>query len=535
MKRTIKDIKERYEKSKTERIKFEKLYEDVYKFGTPDRYNNIKPNRDGTVTSNREEIFSSVLEQSCNEFVQRLQSLLCPVNMDWIDFEAGYIYTADPNNRAFADVVNQNLGEAKKACNAYKACSNYDAVFTEMAFDVIAGTGVMSCVEGTPDNPLNFIAIPFKDISIEDGVNGEACAYYRHLCLPNEQIKKQWASANYSYEKGKETEKKDLLEATYYDDTDRVWRYVVIDDKEEKVIVEKTSFCSPFIDLRWSKCAGETYGRGPGLQVINDFKTLNKIKEYSLRALSFTVPSFTAVADGVFDPDKFLLKPGAISPVGSNATNNPTIKQLEVNPMPDLSNYQIDKLTMEIKRNMYASTIPDEPSKMTATEIMRRTQELDSSLNNAFGRLLSFLQRLIPRMIEVLKNFGFIDKENKIDVRQFNGFGFKIKINTRLANQQNMAEVDSTLNAIGTLLQADPTGQMLDKSVKLDELIPDILVKMGLDRNYVRTEAERREYEANKQQAMLLAQQQAMINDVDVSNAKEQGKADAQRYARQGM
>ena len=138
-------------------------------------------------------------------------------------------------------------------------------------------------------------------------------------------------------------------------------------------------------------------------------------------------------------------------------------------------------------------------------------------------------------MIEVLKNFGYLDKENKIDVRQFNGFGFKIKINTRLANQQNMAEVDSTLNAIGTLLQADPSGQMLDKSVKLDELIPDILIKMGLDRDYVRTEDERREYEAKKQQAMLLAQQQAMINDVDVSNAKEQGKADAQRYARQGM
>ena len=135
-------------------------------------------------------------------------------------------------------------------------------------------------------------------------------------------------------------------------------------------------------------------------------------------------------------------------------------------------------------------------------------------------------------MIEVLKNFGFIDKENKIDVRQFNGFGFKIKINTRLANQQNMAEVDSTLNAIGTLLQADPTGQMLDKSVKLDELIPDILVKMGLDRGYVRTEAERREYEANKQFAMMQAQQQAMINDVDVSNAKEQGKAGEKHYER---
>lgn len=534
MKRTVKDIIQRYNSGKTEKSKFERLYEDIYKFGTPDRYNNVKQNSDGVVRSNREELYSSVFEQSCNEFVQRLQSLLCPVNMDWIDFEAGFIYTADPTNKATAEDINQELAKVAKVCNAYKSVSNFDSVFTEMAFDVIAGTGVISCLEGDSRSPLVFTAIPFKDISIEDGVNGEACAYYRHLTIANEQIKRQWSNAKYDYEQGKETEKVELLEATYFDDTDSIWRYVVIQEKEEKIIVEKTSLCSPFIDLRWSKCAGETYGRGCGLQVISDFKTLNKIKEYSLRSLAFTIPTFTVVADGVFDPDTFEIAPGELNPVASNATNNPSVKQLEVNPMPDLSNYFIDKLTMEIKRNMYASTIPDEPSKMTATEIMRRTQELDNSLNNAFGRLLSFLQRLVPRIIEVLKNFGYVDDENKIDVRQFNGYGFKIKINTHLANQQNAYEVNSLMQAVATLLQTDPTGQTLDKALKMDDLVPSLLVKMGVDREYIRTREERQQYEEQKQQAIAQAQQQAMLSDVEVANAKERGKADAQRFAQQG-
>lgn len=522
MKKTVADIIKQAGYAQDEHTRFKDLYEDVYRYGMPGRYQNItEVSTKGE--KQRDRIYSSVFEEACDEFVQRFQSLVCPVNSNWIDFEAGYMYNKDDSS---TEEANQQLSKIAEVLNVYKTTSNYDTVFTESCYDLIAGTTCLCLLEGTADNPFRFYAIPFVDIMMTEGLNGNIDTYYRRIKVKNCLVKQQWNDAEFEYDEEKETEECELLETTYYDYDDKKWRYTVIDKAREKFIVEREYKTSPFIDLRWSKCAGETYGRGPGLKVIADVKTHNEIKKYSLQALSFTVPCFMVSTDEGFDPHKFVLKPGALNPVPSTNTSQPTVRQLEVNPMPELANYNMQELEMNIKKSMFASTIPNDPNpKMTATEVARRVQELDNSLNNSFGRLLEFLYRLTRRMLEVAQKFGYVSQE--LNVNAFNGYGFKVKVNTQLANQQTQKEVADIIQSMQILAQFDPNFVLTSKAVNLTKLLPYVLDKMGVPNKFIRTPDEIEKLQLEEADAQAEQQQQMMINDIEAANAKEQGKADA--------
>ena len=524
MKKTAEELIKKQGEAEGEHSRFRNMYDEVYKYGMPGRYNTITE-VDTNGQKNREILFSSVLEQACDEFVQRFQSLVCPVNTNWIDFEAGYMYQKDNSN---TDEVNKELSKVADVLNVFKAKSNYDTAFTEASYDLIPGTACICLLEGTPDNPFRFSAIPFVDLYMCEGLSGDIDTYFRKMKIKNYLVKRQWKEAKFEYEEHKDDEDAELLECTYYDYDIKQWHYVVINVKTQKFIIERTYKCSPFIDLRWAKCAGETYGRGPGLKVISDFKTLNRIKEYSLRALAFTVPTFTSSTDSGYDATKFKLLPGAINPVPTNATNNPSIAPLQVNPMPDLQNYNAEQLEMDIKRAMFASTIQNDPSReLTATEVARRVQELDNSLNNSFGRLLEFLYRLSQRMVEVAQRFGYLG--DGLDVRSFNGYGFKVKVNTQLANQQSKQEVSDMLQSLQIMAQFDPEMSYTSKVLNMNEMIPYVLDRMGVPNKFIRTPEEIEQLQQQEGMAIAQAQANAVQMDVDAANAKEQGKVNAQR------
>lgn len=531
MKKTAEELIKKQAECEDEHSRFRQMYEDVYRYGMPGRYNTITET-DTNGQKNREVIYSSVFEQACDEFVQRFQSLVCPVNTDWIDFEAGYWYQAQGEKADIAG-TNRELAKVSNILNTFKATSNFDTAFTEASYDLIPGTTCLCLIEGTPEEPYRFTAIPFNELYMCEGVAGNIDTYFRKLKIKNSLVERQWAGAKFEYEEKKDEELAELLECTYYDYDIKRWHYVVIDVKNHKFILERVYKTSPFIDLRWAKCAGETYGRGPGLKVIADVKTLNRIKEYSLRALAFTIPTFLASTDNGYDPESFKLEPGAINPVPTNATSNPTIQQLSVNPMPELRNYNIEQLEMDIKRAMFASTIPNDPSpNMTATEVARRVQELDNSLNNSFGRLLEFLYRLAQRMVEVAQRFGLV--EEKIDVSSFNGYGYKVKVNTQLANQQSRKEVSDVLESLQIMAQFDPQMSFTGKVLDLTKLIPYMLDKMGVPNMFIRTPEEVKQLEQEEADAMQQAQVNAVQMDVEASNAKEEGKANAQRLLQDG-
>lgn len=511
----------RYQNALPARDRFKTLYDKVFQYILPDRYTQIEDKQDGT--QNRHDLYTSVPEQSADHFVQRVQSLLTPVNSDWIGFEAGH---ALKENTEDLTAVNQNLEKIAHICNVFKDVSNFDSEATSFYYDLIPGTAYMFIGEGEPNNPLVFKVIPFKEMVIEEGADGYPDHYYRVFKMKNELVKNQWKDAKFEYKPEKAQEEIELLECTYKDKD--MWTYCVIQKTEMKVIVEKKFKSSPFICLRWTKTSGEIYGRGCGLKALSDIKTLNKIKNYSLRALGFTIPVFTASMDGQYDTENFIFEPGAINPVPSNMTNNPTIQQLQVSQQPDLEQYKATELEMDIKKSMFDTTIPNDPQNMTATEINQRAGELAEQLNNSFGRLINeFLYPMIRRIVEVLQNFGYIDET--LNVADFNGFGYKITINTALARQQKATELNNLLQFLQVASAFDPSMQYITKVVKMNELAVKIAELSGVPYKFIRTAEEIEQLQVQEAEAMAMMQQQQMADQVAMSNAIEQGKENAKR------
>ena len=67
------------------------------------------------------------------------------------------------------------------------------------------------------------------------------------------------------------------------------------------------------------KASNERYGRGPVLYALPDIKTLNKVVELTLKNASISIGGvFTAVDDGVLNPQTISIVPGAVIGVSSN-------------------------------------------------------------------------------------------------------------------------------------------------------------------------------------------------------------------------
>lgn len=525
MKKTAKEIIRDCDKAYQKKGKWDNLYREVFEYMMPSRDMDKSPGDDVYT-----EIYSSVGEQSADRFVDRVQNILTPVTVDWIKLEAGYMIKQQQQGNVTE--INKNLDKIAEICNVFKNTSNFDVAMTEFYYDLIAGTACLLLLEGTFENPLRFVAVPIKELAIAEGIFGEVGEVYRKFKMKPELIKRQWPTAKYE-EKNNDSGNKEewLVESTYYDYDKRMWIYTVILKRGEEVIVEKEYKSNPFIILRWTKCSGEVYGRGLGLKSIKDVKTLNLIIEYSLRAMAFTIPTFIAQQDASFDPDDFILKPGALNMVPSTATNNPSVMQLPVNVTHDIQAYQTERMEMNIKRNMMDSTIPNDPSRdLTATEIAERASELKAILSNSFGRIMTELMYpLIRRIVEVLQHFGYISPE--IDVRNFNGFGYTIVINTQLANQQSQTEVQNTINALSMLFSLDPQGQFAMKCVDMNKIVPFILEKLGVPKEYINSPETIEALQAQDAQNIAIAQDQEAERQIAVSNAIEKGKANAKAQA----
>ena len=502
------------QKAKADELKsqWQSIYDEVYKYVLPFRGSAYKQD---TQDKTNKELYTSIGENSAITFVNRMQQLLTPVNSDFIGLEANRFVNENKEE------LDSQLEIISDLLNNLKNGSNFDSAISEFYFDLIAGTSCLLVQSGTVKDILKFKTIPFKEYSITEGADGKVNGVFREFKIKKEELKTLWHDVNINNIDEKQEEFK-LIEATIYDYEKLQWQYVVINDKN--IIVDRYYKNNPFIILRWNKASGEVYGRGVGLTALNDIKTLNKIMEYSLRTLAFQLPIFTATESDVFDED-FLIEPGAINLVKSNDNTNPTIKQLQINGNNDIQQYNINLLEMKIKRTMLDNTIPDDPNKITATEVLQRTSELNTNISSTFGRItVDFVYPLIRRMLEVIQEFGHF---REFDIDRIDGYGFKVIIKTPITRQNKQQELQDTIQAIQLLASIDPSS--INRFMKVEEMLPYLLKIAGISNSFIRSPEEVEQYDIQLQQMAMTQEQNNINNQIALSNEIEKGKENAKR------
>jgi hypothetical protein len=264
------------------------------------------------------------------------------------------------------------------------------------------------------------------------------------------------------------TEMVELLEATYTEDNQIHYCLMAMEDDYKLVHRNLKSF--PFVISRYMKASNERYGRGPILYCLPDIKTLNKVVELTLKNASISIGGvFTAVDDGVLNPQTISIVPGAVIGVSSNGgPRGPSLAPLPRSGDANLSQIVANDLRANIKKTLLDEGLtPDNMSARSATEINARLSDLAQNLGSAFGRLISeTMHPIVRRTLELMDEMGMIELPLKV-----NGLEVKVTPVSPLAMANNMEKVSEIMQfmqvsqALGpqaqTLLRMDAVGDYL--------------------------------------------------------------------------
>lgn len=510
----VDDIIKRAEVAQRKKDEFESLYRDAYEFALPQRqlYGYWDGQAQGAKKMAR--VFDSTAINSTQRFANRLQSGIFPPQRKWCRLEAGPDIPEDRRAQALAilDLYNDKMFTVIKQ-------SNFDIAIGEFLLDLAVGTAGMLVLPGDDVQPINFIPVPMFLISYEEGANGQVDKIYRRMRMKAEAVKLQWRDAKFSDVvqqriDSKPTDEIELLEATVYDNDRGDWCYHVIDKISKEEVVYRRMNSSPWVISRYSKIAGEIYGRGPLLTALPDIKTLNKTLELVLKNASLAISGvYTAADDGVLNPQTVKLVPGAIIPVARNGgPQGESLKPLARSGDFNVSQIVIQDLRANIKRTLLDESLPpDNMSARSATEVVERMKELAQNLGSAFGRLINeTMVPLVARILSVMDERGLIDLPLRV-----NGLEVKVSPVAPLAMAQNMEEINNVIQFMQIAQTLGSEGQL---AVKTGDLIDFLGDKLGVPAAIRNTPAERAflmEEQKKLQQTdammMAMAGQQQMV------------------------
>ena len=494
---------ELYEAAKVKRTNFEPLFEECYEYALPQRESFYHE----TAGQRRDDkIFDETAVVGVQEFASRLQSGLVPNFARWADLTAGSEIPKE--NR---DAINNDLDDVTEYVFEIIQNSNFNQEVHESFMDLAVGTGVLSVQEGDSVNPIIFSAIPLPQVVLDTGPDDSIDHVFRiRKNVKFSQLDVLFPKGKFSPEiKSKMTGKDttNVLEVVCRDysvKNEEAYLYYAI-CMTTKTVVHQREFkgigSNPFVCFRWSKCAGEVYGRGPLLNALSAIKTTNLTIELILENAQMSISGIYQMEDdGVINPDTINLVPGTIIP---KAMGSAGLQPIQAAGRFDVAQLVLSDMRLNIKRALYNDMLgnPDR-TPATATEIAERMADLSRRMGAAFGRLQAELvQPVLQRVIYILK------KQGRIEVPTINGREVKVRSVSPLAQAQANQDISSVARFI-ELVGSGFGPEMLQLLIDGEQTAIYLAKKFGVPESLIRDEEQRRQIAALAQQ--LAQQQQGM-------------------------
>jgi hypothetical protein len=452
-------------------------------------------------------VFDSTAIHSTQRFANRLQAGLFPPYKQWCRLEPG------------SAIPEQDQDAAQEALDRYNVRmfetlrqTNFDLAMGEFLMDLAVGTAVMMITPGDETTPIRFNSIPQYLVAIEEGSYGNVDNVYRKLRIKAESLQTEFPDVKMSVELDdamtRSPEKElELVDAVILDQETGRYHYHVIWPAKKQELVYREMRSSPFVVARYTKVAGEVYGRGPLVTAISDIKTLNKTLELLLKNASLAIAGvYTAADDGVLNPQNVKIQPGSIISVARNGgAQGPSLTPLPKAGDFNVSQIVINDLRMNIKKIMMDDTLPpDNMSARSATEISERTRELATNLGSAFGRMITeILVPIVSRTLYVLDQQGMIDLPLRV-----NGIEVKVTPVSPLAQAQKLQEINDVMQYMQIANSMGPQGQT---TVAVDRVLKFIAERLGISQELLATPQE---------QQMMMQQLQQMMAPPEAQQAE---------------
>ena len=500
-----KEYLKRYERAKAKRTNFVDVFEECYEYALPQResfYYEVSGQR------RDDKIFDETAVVGVQEFASRLQSGLVPNFARWADLTAG---SEVPKTER--DQVNNELDEVTEYVFEVLQNSNFAQEVHESFMDLAVGTGVLVCEEGDAINPIRFSAIPLPHVILDTGPDDRIDHVFRErkgirfdqlqMMYPNGTFNSELVSLM-SNSADKTTTVLEIVCRDYSRANEDAYIHYAICMTTKSVLMRrdmKGIGSNPFICFRWSKCAGEVYGRGPLFNALSAIKTTNLTVQMILENAQMAISGIYQMEDdGVINPDTINLVPGTIIP---KAMGSAGLQPIQAAGSFDVAQLVLGDMRNNIKRALYNDMLGD-PNRTpaSATEIAERMADLSRRIGAAFGRLqVELVQPVLQRVIYILK------KQGRLEVPTINGREVKIRSVSPLAQ----AQANQDISAVTRFLEVQQSAfgpESMQLLINSEETSAYLAKKFGVPDTLVRDAREREQIVALMQQ-MQQSQAQA--------------------------
>lgn len=451
----------RFAKAKQRRGAWEAHWQECYDFALPLRDAVLHQPNPGEKKGDR--LFDGTAPDAVDQLAASLLSELTPPWAQWFGLTAGADLSAEEREQAAA-----LLDKVGAVLQSHFDRSNFAVEMHQCYLDVVTGgTASLLFEEAPPGEPsaFRFTAVPLGQVVLEEGVDGRLDTSFRRSELTLAALRTRFPAAAVPEAMVKRAEEEPelrfaVVEAVVPAASGHFYRYAAVLEEEggdDGVLAEGRFEQSPFINFRWLKAPGETYGRSPVMKALPDIKTANKVVELVLKNATIAVTGiWQADDDGVLNPANIKLVPGTIIP---KAVGSAGLQPLQAPGNFDISQLVLNDLRGRIRHALLVDKLgqPDSPT-MTATEVLERSSEMARLLGATYGRLqCELLTPLIMRAVAILRRRGEIP-ELLVD-----GHSVELQYKSPLAQNQAQRDARNMLTWLSALAQLGGAGlQVVD-------------------------------------------------------------------------
>lgn len=506
MDKLAKQYIEKYNKAKAFRENWVPLFEECYEYALPQResfyYEEAGQRRD-------QKIFDETAVVGVQEFASRLQSGIVPNFARWADLMSGS--EVPPDQR---EEIDNELDDVTEYVFEVLQNSNFSQEVHESFMDLAVGTGILCVEEGDAINPVVFSAIPLPHVVLDTGPDDRIDHVFRERKkVKFDHLEIMYPNGSFSPKvsnmmgRNQETTVLEVVCRDYSRKNEEAYVHYAICMTTDTVLHKKEMRglgSNPFICFRWSKCAGEVYGRGPLINALAAIKTTNLTIELILENAQMSISGIYQMEDdGVVNPDTIQLVPGSIIP---KAMGSQGLQPIQAAGRFDVAQLVLSDMRLNIKRALYNDMLgnPDK-TPASATEVAERMADLSRRMGAAFGRLQAELvQPVLQRVIYILK------KQGRIEVPTVNGREVKVRSVSPLAQAQANQDISSVaryLELVGGVFGPE----MLQLLIDGEQTAVHLAKKFGVPESLIRDEDQRKQIAAMAQQMAQQQQQGAML------------------------
>lgn len=426
---------------------------------------------------------------------------------------------------AWLDDVNQLLHNKMNE-------SNFNTEMAKAYQSFVALSNMAIFLEEGDNGNFRFTSVHIGQIAWSENKNGLVDTVYRRFTMTARQAMEKWGNKVHpeiikNVEKNPDKEfnflhvikprDKNKIQEAPAPAEKRAVASIYIDTSHNELIEESGYYEMPIFVARWSLMPGERYGRGPSNLALPDVRTLNKVKELSLRSVAKSIdPPLLANQRSIFGTID--IRPSSISIVKDTSG---------ITPIPNTARHDVVQFTIEeLKASIKGIFFLDklllpprtETGEMTAFEVSQRIEQMQRVLGPTLSRLNNeVLNPLVVREFKMLLRSGQLPEAPAI--LQERGINVEIVFVNQLARAQQIQDVNTIqqwVQGLAAIAQLDPT--VID-NINVDGIAKHTAKTLGVPEEAIQNDKAIQQIREQRAQAQQAAEAlEAGIKAADINS-----------------